>query len=261
MKFGVFVHPKRPKVSVEQIVKRIQFSGLLYSPKEPDVAIVVGGDGTFGYYGRILAVPMLFVGVKESEILGSRARLAETMYDCLDKTLFAINAGRYRIAEKRMLSVNFGGQDSHVLTDVYLERGEFAGCIRYLLQVKKEDSLFKEYGLVCVEAPTEGFTASNPIKKFLGKLKGIDLDGKYGFAFDTKLDSRFSGSAGKHIEKELSNRGLIIIAPRESAIVFSMKEKGAITGARLKEGEEERFRKIGKQLGKALAAKTRMVRR
>ncbi len=147
MKFGVFVHPKRPKVSVEQIVKRIQSTGLLYSPEEPDVAIVVGGDGTFGYYGRILAVPMLFVGVKESDILGSRARLAETMYDCLDKALHDIDAGRYRIIEKRMLSVNFGGQDSHVLTDVYLERGEFAGCIRYAIQVKKADSLFKEYAI------------------------------------------------------------------------------------------------------------------
>ena len=49
MKFGIFVHPKRPKVSVEQIAIQIQSAGLLYAPKEPDVAIVVGGDGTFGY--------------------------------------------------------------------------------------------------------------------------------------------------------------------------------------------------------------------
>jgi hypothetical protein len=57
----------------------------------------------------------------------------------------------------------------------------------------------------------------------------------------------------------LSNQGLIIVALRESAIVFSTKERGAITGARLKEGEEERFRKIGTQLGRVLAAKTRTV--
>jgi hypothetical protein len=57
----------------------------------------------------------------------------------------------------------------------------------------------------------------------------------------------------------LSNQGLIIIAPRESAIVFTTKERGAITRARLKEGEENRFRKIGTQLGRALAAKARMV--
>lgn len=119
----------------------------------------------------------------------------------------------------------------------------------------------KEYDLVCVGAPTEGFTASKSIKKFLAKLKGIELVGKYGFAFDTKLDSRLSGSSAKFIEKELSNQGLIIITPRESAIVFSVKDKGEITDARLKEGEEERFTKIGTRLGRALTARTSMVRR
>ena len=110
------------------------------------------------------------------------------------------------------------------------------------------DSL-KQYELICVGAPTEAFTASKPMKEFLGKLKSIDLSGKYGFAFDTKLDWRFSGSAAKFIEKELNNLGLQIIAPHESATVFSLKEKGAITGARLKEGEEKRFEQIGKQVG------------
>jgi len=110
------------------------------------------------------------------------------------------------------------------------------------------DSL-KEYDLICVGAPTEGFTASKPMKEFLGKLKSIDLSGKYGFAFDTKLDWRFSGSAAKFIEKELNNLGLQIIAPRESATVFALKERGAITGARLKEGEETRFEQVGLQVG------------
>lgn len=47
----------------------------------------------------------------------------------------------------------------------------------------------KEYDLVCIEAPTEGFTASKSIKELLAKLRGIELVGEYGFAFDTKLDS------------------------------------------------------------------------
>lgn len=148
MKFGVFVHPKRPKVSAEQIAIQIQSAGLRYSPNEPDVAIVVGGDGTFGYYGRILAVPMLFVGVKESDILGSKAKLAEITYDRLDKALDDIDAGKYWVIEKRKLSVNFGGQHSDVLTDVYLERGEFAGCIRYVMQVNNNGhSSFNEYAI------------------------------------------------------------------------------------------------------------------
>jgi flavodoxin len=116
------------------------------------------------------------------------------------------------------------------------------------------DSLM-QYDLICVGAPTEAFTASKPMKEFLAKLKSIDLSGKCGFAFDTRLDSRFFGSAAKVIEKELSNKGLQIIAPRESAIVFSLKERGSTTAARLKEGEEKRFEQIGTRVGTALAAR------
>ena len=118
------------------------------------------------------------------------------------------------------------------------------------------DSLM-QYDLICVGAPTEAFTVYKPMKEFLAKLKSIDLSGKCGFAFDTRLDSRFFGSAAKVIEKELSNKGLQIIAPRESALVFSLKERGAVTGARLKEGEEKRFEQIGTQVGTALAARGR----
>jgi hypothetical protein len=47
-----------------------------------------------------------------------------------------------------MLSVNFAGQHSDVLTDVYLEQGEFAGCIRYAIQVNNNGhSSFNEYAI------------------------------------------------------------------------------------------------------------------
>ena len=75
MKFGIFVYPTSAKVSVEQVASRIQSAGLLYCQNEPDIAIVVGGDGTFGYYGRILEVPMLFVGVKEMKYSVARQDL------------------------------------------------------------------------------------------------------------------------------------------------------------------------------------------
>jgi NAD+ kinase len=148
LKFGIFVHPKRPKVPAEKIAMRIRSAGLICSQIEPDIAIVVGGDGTFGYYGRILAVPMLFVGVKEpDDILGSRARLAETMYDCLDRALRDVDAGKYRVIEKKKLSVSFGGQGTDVLTDVYLERGQFAGCVRYTVHISNRRSSFSEYAI------------------------------------------------------------------------------------------------------------------
>ncbi|MFL6503249.1 MAG: hypothetical protein ACJ70W_06895 [Nitrososphaera sp.] len=48
---------------------------------------------------------------------------------------------------KRNISVSFGGQDSDVLTDVYLERGEFAGCIRYAIHASNGRSSFNEYAI------------------------------------------------------------------------------------------------------------------
>lgn len=138
MKFGIFVHPKRPKIRVTDVLKVVRSAGLSYSKSEPDVAIVVGGDGTFGYYGRTLPIPMLFVGVKEHNILGSKARLAEIFYDNLGKALKDIEAGKYRIDEERMLSVNCNGNKSNILTDVYLERGIFAGCLRYAVSIENK---------------------------------------------------------------------------------------------------------------------------
>ena len=89
-----------------------------------------------------------------------------------------------------------------------------------------DDNPLKEYDIICIGAPTEGFSAPKPIKEFLGKLKRINLTGKYGFAFDTRVYSKLSGSAAKFIEKELKSQGLQIVALRESAIVFALKEMG-----------------------------------
>ncbi|HEY6885044.1 MAG TPA: hypothetical protein VI278_13505 [Nitrososphaeraceae archaeon] len=139
MKFGIFTNPKRPKIPQDKIFKLIQLAGLTYSAKDPDIAIVVGGDGTFGYYGRILSIPMLFVGVNDPELLGSKARLAEIFFNNLDKVLRDINLGKYIVEEKKMFSVNFGKNNStgahDVLTDIYLERGAFSGCIRYTVSI------------------------------------------------------------------------------------------------------------------------------
>jgi flavorubredoxin len=127
--------------------------------------------------------------------------------------------------------------------------------VRDIVLSAVDDDFLKEYDIICIGAPTEGFSAPKPIKEFLAKLKRINLAGKYGFAFDTKVLSRLSGSTAKLIEKELKSQGLRIVAPRESAIVFALKEMGTITGAKLKEGEDERFKHIGLQLGTELLAK------
>jgi flavodoxin len=117
----------------------------------------------------------------------------------------------------------------------------------------------EERDLVCVGAPTEAFSASKPIKGFLAKLDGAGLAGKWAFAFDTKLDSRVSGSAAKFIEKVLKRLGLRIIAPRESAVVISPLAKDRASVTKLKDGEEKRFQAVGKTVGTALLASARPV--
>jgi hypothetical protein len=144
LKFGIYVHSKRPKISLYEILKVVQSVGLAYSNRNPDIAIVVGGDGTFGYYGKKLQIPMLFVGVNDKDIIGSKARLAEVLFEDLPKAVDDINNGNYRLDKRRMFSVyikrknndnqnGIGGTD--ILTDIYVERGIFSRCIRYALSV------------------------------------------------------------------------------------------------------------------------------
>jgi len=119
------------------------------------------------------------------------------------------------------------------------------------------DSL-DDYDLVCVGGPTEWHSASRGMKSFLERLDRASLRGKYGFAFDTKFDSPLSGAASGFIEKKLKKAGLEIIAPRESAIVFGVK---GTAGARLKEGEEQRFGRVGALIGAAVSQKKELVSR
>ena len=111
--------------------------------------------------------------------------------------------------------------------------------------------LLHDCDLICLGGPTEVFTATREVKEFLSAMGGIDMNGKFGFAFDTKLDSRMSGSAAKYIEHALDDRGVHLIADRQSAIVTSRKDGGKIVGADLREGEEKRFEELGVRIGKA----------
>lgn len=116
------------------------------------------------------------------------------------------------------------------------------------------------YDLLAVGAPTEMITASRPMKEFLQRLKDVNLRGKYAFAFDTKLESRLSGSAAKFIEKKLRELGLELIRPRSSAIIYPRKAaKTDRPGENvvLKEGAQEQFESIGKELGLLLQQRVR----
>lgn len=136
-----------------------------------------------------------------------------------------------------------------------------------------------DYGFIAVGGPTEIHSVSKSMRAFLESLAAVDLRGRRGFAFDTKLEGVLAGSAGKAIEKELKHQGLEILRPHTSAIVRPMDkderakygEIGAPDWVRklekkpaaspseptprlnlLRAGSESEFEKIGKELGQTL---------
>ena len=153
---------------------------------------------------------------------------------------------RYGNTEKIARSLGAGISEAGVETECMNSR-----------DVKVES--LKDFDLVCIGAPTEAFSASKPIKEFISKLEGAGLAGKWGFAFDTKLDWRISGSAAKFIEKELKSRGIRILVPRESAIVLSPIGRDRASATKLEEREEPRFQLVGKKVGEALLASAKPV--
>jgi flavodoxin len=132
-----------------------------------------------------------------------------------------------------------------------LEAANFATSCHEVRGVTPES--LKEYDLVCVGGPTEVLTATKAMKDFLESAQRTYLGGRFAFAFDTKLDSRFSGSAAKYIEHALDDLGMRIVAHRESAIVTTRKERRQITGANLNAGEETRFEELGAHIGELTA--------
>ncbi len=134
-----------------------------------------------------------------------------------------------------------------------IERGlQVAGLQTRCLNTEGFDAgSLKAYDLICVGGPTEAFSATKQLKEFLSSMGRVDLREKLGFAFETRVDWRLSGSAAKYIEHALDDQGLRIAQSRESAIVNSLKEGGKIVGAELRAGEEERFEEVGSRLARA----------
>ncbi len=131
------------------------------------------------------------------------------------------------------------------------------------------------YDLLALGGPTEMFTASKEVKEFLLRIPERSLAGSNGFAFETKLAMRLSGSAGKYIERRLEHLGAAIVRPYATAIVRGMSkeerakygdlgapefvqklEPPSARGARpaavsldlLRAGEEAGFERIGAEL-------------
>jgi flavorubredoxin len=97
-----------------------------------------------------------------------------------------------------------------------------------------------EYDFIPIGGPTHYTTASEPMKDFLKKLEQTNLKDKYGFAFDTRVDSFWAGSAARVIEKKLKALGLRIVRPNSSAIVRHAEETERTKEAETEETKEEK---------------------
>jgi flavorubredoxin len=114
-----------------------------------------------------------------------------------------------------------------------------------------------DYDLLAVGAPTRAFTAAKPMKDFLPQLASLDLHGKMGFAFDTRIDNRLSGSAAKYIEGKLEALGIKVIRPRASAFIKGKGPSDGVDGTSLMPGMSGLFEAIGREIGDSLKGQRR----
>jgi flavodoxin len=105
------------------------------------------------------------------------------------------------------------------------------------------------YDLIIVGGPTHVARMSNPVKSFFSELQTIDLRGKKGFCYGTRMESRMNvldinGSA-KKIEGKLKRKGVHMLEPAVNVIVEGREGP-------LVPGSEKRFIDLGAELGRMM---------
>jgi hypothetical protein len=174
LKATVLVDPERPKAKKADVLRMLRDSGIGFSSKAPDFGIVVGGDGIFSHYGRLISFPLLFVRVRSREPTASKGYLADVNLDDLPRALDQISRKSCHELEYRRLQVSMNGSvRGDIFTDVYLEKGADSNCLRYHLNVKGRGIEFTESAIsngviVCTSAGSTGYYS------YIDKLK----DGK-----------------------------------------------------------------------------------
>jgi flavorubredoxin len=110
-----------------------------------------------------------------------------------------------------------------------------------------DKSVVKDYDCMIAGAPTMAFRMSSEMRRFLDGLPSKEFSGKLAVAFDTQIQSRFSGSAVKGIEGRLKDLGFKLVATPLITYV-----EGKTSEMRLKEGELEKAKKYAEDLVKKL---------
>ncbi len=174
LRVSVLTDPDRPKVRPQEIVRTVKEAGLEFAPKDADIAIVIGGDGVFSYFGRLTSIPLLFVGVRSRKATGSKAYLAAVNLDELGSALEKIKRGRYEVKKFKRLEVLLNKRKlADVFTDITLERGADSNCLRYKLVARGKDFGFTDFAIangviVCTSAGSTGYFS------YLDKLRQGD---------------------------------------------------------------------------------------
>ena len=105
------------------------------------------------------------------------------------------------------------------------------------------------YDFLAIGGPTHKLGMSEPMREFLEKLKTVDISGKKGFCFDTRVQSRFNrfdlNSAAKRIEKKMKRMKVRMTKPRKSAIVEGKEGP-------LEKGAQKTFEKLGKEIAELI---------
>jgi hypothetical protein len=163
LKASILIDPERPKVRRTEVERTLRAVGIEVAQKDPDIGVVVGGDGVFSDYGRRMPIPLLFVGLRSAEPTASRGFLAEVQLDGLPRALEEIKAKRYKVTEHRRLEVAIDGEvRGEVFTDVVLEKGADSNCLRYHLDVMGRraahtDSAIANGVIICTSAGSTGY--------------------------------------------------------------------------------------------------------
>ncbi len=135
---------------------------------------------------------------------------------------------------------------AHVISETLKEKG-FDTTIALVGTVDKGS--LRNYDCLLVGSPTMGWSATKPIKELLESFKPNEFTGKLGAAFDTRIESRLSGSASKGIEDRLKKLGFKIIAKPFFAYVEGSGSKNDYS---LKEGQIEKAKTYAENLTKSI---------
>lgn len=119
----------------------------------------------------------------------------------------------------------------------------------YVKDVDK--ALVKNYDCLVAGSPTMYFRATSGIKQFLNSFQDKEFCGKLAAAFDTQLQTWYSGNAAKGIEKKLNKLGFKIVSPPLIAYV-----EGKTNQMHLKDGELQKAENWAQNIAEALSKRS-----